>query len=73
MNSLLKYTTAFLSSSLVVLIFTSYSLPETQQVLKHKKPCGGAYTIIEYGVGIDCNGDTVQLEKIHGIQTLAKR
>ena len=36
-----------------------------------KKKCLG-YTIIEYGKGIDCNGDTVKLVKKNGIQVLAE-
>lgn len=30
-----------------------------------KKPCYG-YTIIEFGKGIDCNGDTVKLVAVKG-------
>jgi hypothetical protein len=37
-----------------------------------KKKCVG-YTIIEFGKGIDCNGDTVRLQKIQGGQVLASR
>lgn len=36
-----------------------------------KKFCNG-YTIIEYGKGIDCNGDTVRLVKVNGIQELQR-
>jgi hypothetical protein len=36
-----------------------------------KKPCYG-YTIIEFGKGINCNGDTIKLEKVMGGQELAK-
>jgi hypothetical protein len=36
---------------------------------KDKKPCYG-YTIIEFGKGIDCNGDTVKLVKVNGGQQL---
>jgi len=32
--------------------------------------CKG-YTIIEYGIGLDCRGDTVVLEKRGGLQVLA--
>ncbi len=32
-----------------------------------RRPCYG-YTIIEFGKGIDCHGDTIQLEKIDGGQ-----
>lgn len=35
-----------------------------------KKPCYG-YTIIEFGVGINCDGDTVKLQKVQGGQQLA--
>lgn len=35
---------------------------------KYSPSCG--YTIIEYGVGIDCNGDTVRIKKQHGAQIL---
>lgn len=33
-------------------------------------PCHG-YTIIEFGKGIDCDGDTVKLVKVDGGQALA--
>jgi hypothetical protein len=36
-----------------------------------KKPCYG-YTIIEFGKGINCKGDTIKLEKVMGGQELAK-
>jgi hypothetical protein len=35
-----------------------------------KKKCIG-YTIIEFGKGIDCNGDTVKLKRVNGVQVLA--
>jgi len=40
------------------------------KVVIPKKKCVG-YTIIEFGKGIDCNGDTVKLIKRNGIQVLA--
>jgi hypothetical protein len=36
-----------------------------------KKPCYG-YTIIEFGKGINCDGDTVKLVKVNGGQELAR-
>lgn len=36
-----------------------------------KKPCYG-YTIIEFGKGINCDGDTVRLVKVKGGQELAR-
>lgn len=36
-----------------------------------KKHCVG-YTIIEFGKGVDCNGDTVKLVRVNGVQTLVR-
>lgn len=36
-----------------------------------KRPCYG-YVIIEFGKGIDCNGDTVRLVKVNGGQERVK-
>jgi hypothetical protein len=36
-----------------------------------KKSSGCGYTIIELGIGVDCNGDTVKLVKSRGFQRLA--
>jgi len=38
----------------------------TAAPVKQKSICG--YTIIEFGKGIDCNGDTVKLAKVNGVQ-----
>jgi hypothetical protein len=35
-------------------------------VMKKKSACG--YTIIEFGKGVDCNGDTIKLTKVNGVQ-----
>jgi hypothetical protein len=40
-------------------------------VAKDKKPCYG-YVIIEFGKGINCDGDTVKLVKVNGGQELEK-
>jgi len=37
---------------------------------KYKPSCG--YTIIEFGIGIDCNGDTVRISRTNGAQVLSK-
>lgn len=36
-----------------------------------KKPCYG-YTIIEFGKGVNCEGDTIRLTKVPGGQELAE-
>jgi len=56
-----------------LMLFMAYSFIHATPAPEKKKECNGAYTIIEYGIGIDCNGDTVKLVKVHGIQTLAKK
>jgi hypothetical protein len=45
---------------------TASTLPVAEQ-----RPCYG-YTIIEFGKGINCNGDTVKLVKVEGGQELAR-
>jgi len=39
-------------------------------IKKYKPSCG--YTIVEFGVGIDCNGDTVRITKTNGAQALVQ-
>ena len=62
-------------SFLIVLIaivgadFRRTEAPRKNIVIPRKKCVG--YTIIEFGKGIDCNGDTVKLVKRNGIQVLA--
>ena len=44
------------------------SVEETSPaIIVSRKPCYG-YTIIEFGKGIDCHGDTVKLVKVKGGQ-----
>jgi hypothetical protein len=54
---------------LVVLIGADIRRKETTPTTMPKKSCYG-YTIIEFGKGIDCNGDTVKLVKVNGGQQL---
>lgn len=39
--------------------------------MQAKKKCYG-YTIIEFGKGVDCNGDTINLVRVDGIQRFEK-
>jgi hypothetical protein len=48
----------------------STNVSSTEKVIIHKKKCVG-FTIIEFGKGIDCNGDTVKLVRKNGVQVLA--
>ena len=46
--------------------------PNTQNVkVEPKKKCYG-YTIIEYGKGVNCHGDTINLVRVDGIQRMEK-
>ena len=38
---------------------------------QHKKSSGCGYRIVEYGIGVNCNGDTIRLVKARGFQALA--
>lgn len=40
-----------------------------KSVLKKTSACG--YTIVEFGKGVDCHGDTIMLKKINGLQVRA--
>jgi hypothetical protein len=58
-------------ATLVALIGADIDRSNTPPIVSiPKKPCYG-YTIIEFGKGIDCHGDTVKLEKVNGGQQLA--
>ena len=54
-------------------VLSAWSVDELAGIASNdqiKKRCSG-YTIIEYGKGVTCQGDTVSLEKIGGLQVLA--
>ncbi len=55
----------------VVLIGADIRRNEPSTTIKNepKKPCYG-YTIIEFGKGVNCKGDTILLEKVNGGQRL---
>lgn len=44
-------------------------LSKVKSLRETKKACVG-YTIIEADKGIDCNGDTVRLQRVHGYYEL---
>lgn len=66
------FTAIGIITAALVLSAVSFRGPvaENQPVLKKYSPSCG-YTIIEYGVGIDCNGDTVRIVKKNGAQVLS--
>jgi hypothetical protein len=56
---------------LIAADFKKESTTASLQVNIPKKPCYG-YTIIEFGKGINCNGDTVKLVKVKGGQEMQR-
>ncbi len=56
---------------LIAADFKSGKTTASLQATSPKKPCYG-YTIIEFGKGINCNGDTVKLVKVNGGQELLR-
>jgi hypothetical protein len=57
------------SVSLAGEAYHRYTDTEVKPIKKYSPSCG--YTIIEFGVGIDCNGDTVKIIKRDGAQVLS--
>jgi len=64
------FTILFLVSTALLMIGTDFRTPQPKAVVEAKKHCVG-YTILEAGLGIDCNGDTVKLVKKYGYYELA--
>lgn len=67
----MKKLVAGLSVLAVVTLMTGADIltveETTPSIVVNKKPCYG-YTIIEFGMGLDCNGDTIRLVKVSGGQ-----
>lgn len=55
----------------IVLVGADIRRKKVVAPIENKKPCYG-YTIIEFGKGINCDGDTVKLRKVNGGQILAQ-
>lgn len=58
----------------MAMMFGAASIPaglRVKQVPKKSSACG--YRIIEFGVGLNCNGDTVKLVRSMGFQRLASQ
>ena len=67
-------TFGFIAMILAILgadIRRNESSKSSTAIAPKKKKCIG-YTIIEFGKGIDCNGDTVKLVRVNGVQVLAE-
>jgi hypothetical protein len=71
MRKLVLIVAVLIVVGLIAADFKTENTTASLQVNPPKKPCYG-YTIIEFGKGIDCNGDTVKLVKVNGGQELLK-
>ncbi len=67
MKTLLTLLTLLLI--LVVMIGASLQPEKERNTVRMQRDCG--YTIIEFGKGLNCHGDTVVLVKVPGGQKLA--
>jgi hypothetical protein len=65
-------TLPLLFGTALLMIGADFRAPKPDPVAEVKKHCVG-YTIIEAGLGVDCNGDTVRLVKKYGYYELASR
>jgi hypothetical protein len=60
-RSWIVFTLAF-----CVVLFTGAENIRSSKALTPKKVCNRGYTVIEASMGVDCNGDTLQLRKVGG-------
>lgn len=62
------FTVSVLTNLLLITAadFKSEPVVTVMETPKKKTNCG--YTIVEFGKGIDCNGDTVKLARVNGVQ-----
>ena len=64
----MKKVFLFFSVVVVLIVLLGTDIRRKKEAVSasvEKRPCHG-YTIIEFGKGIDCNGDTVKLIKVPG-------
>jgi hypothetical protein len=69
--------TASVLVNLVLIISADFHGPVSaepkNQTPKREKVAGCGYTILEFGKGIDCKGDTIRLVKRNGVQVRLKQ
>jgi hypothetical protein len=71
----MKKSVAILISTATLIALLGADLYKKQPstpITIQKKKCLG-YTIVEFGKGVDCNGDTIKLTKVTGGQVYAVR
>ena len=61
------FTISILANLVLITAADFKSKPEVAAApAKQKSVCG--YRIVEFGKGVDCNGDTIKLAKVNGVQ-----
>jgi len=55
--------------NLVLIMGASFPIRDKKNEIKKPSTCG--YTIVEFGKGVDCKGDTIRLIKKNGVQVRA--
>jgi hypothetical protein len=55
----------------MAITFVAATIPMEVSMKGYKRPSACGYRIIEYGVGVNCNGDTVKLVQSKGFQMLS--
>jgi hypothetical protein len=66
------FSLPILIGTALLMIGADFRTSQEQAEVRVKKHCAG-YTIIEAGLGVDCNGDTLQLIKRYGYYEVATR
>jgi hypothetical protein len=70
----MKKMIVFLCGVGMALIFVAAALPSRMKPKQDTtKNTGCGYRIIEFGLAVNCNGDTVKLAKSKGFQQLASQ
>ena len=65
-------TLPIVAGIVLLMIGADFRSHKPAAIVEVKKHCAG-YTIVEAGLGVDCNGDTVKLVKKYGYYEIASR
>lgn len=60
------FTVSILANLLLITAADFKSRPDKFARAKKQSVCG--YTIVEFGKGVDCHGDTIRLTRVNGVQ-----
>lgn len=60
-------------ANLVLIMGANYPIKADKKSNMVKKASGCGYTIVEFGKGVNCHGDTILLVKKNGLQMRAEK